>query len=144
MGFGVPMAGEASPNQMAIDKAKKDAKKNQTTGPVLMPYDKKNKKTGPVLMPYDRKNQTTGPMLMPYDKMGGGNQVVQSSTPKVPTVPEPVTPTTAEVSQSTATDADEYDLITTKKKGRSMTTLTSSQGVTDDKLILGKKSLLGA
>ena len=136
-------AGGGSPNQMAIDKAKKDAKKNQTTESILMPYDKKNQTTEPVLKPYDRKNQTTGPILKPYDKMGGGNQVVQSSTPKVPTVPEPVTPTTAEVSQSTATDADEYDLITTKKKGRSMTILTSSQGL-DDKYTLGKPSLLGS
>ncbi len=114
MGFGGPGKGTGgSPNQMAIDKAKKDAKKTTTT------------------------NIGNG-------GNDGGNQVVQSSTPKVPTVPEPVTPTTAEVSQSTATDADEYDLIKTKKKGRSMTTLTSSQGVTDDKLTLGKPSLLGA
>ena len=60
-------------------------------------------------------------------------------------------PTTAEVSQSeaaTATDAT-ADTIQTKKKktkatGRSMTILTSSKGVkSDDKLTLGKKSLLG-
>tara|TARA_R110000824_G_scaffold334986_1_gene521549 strand:+ start:280 stop:768 length:489 start_codon:yes stop_codon:yes gene_type:complete len=54
-------------------------------------------------------------------------------------------PTTAEVSQSTATDAAEYDLRKTKKKGRSMTILTSSRGVKpDDTLTLGKKSLLGS
>ena len=54
------------------------------------------------------------------------------------------TPTEAEVSQSAAADADAYDLRKTKKKGRSMTRLTSSKGVTDDKLTLGKPSLLGA
>ena len=53
-------------------------------------------------------------------------------------------PTEAELSQSAAADAAEYDLRKTKKKGRSMTRLTSSKGVTDDKLTLGKPSLLGA
>ena len=54
-------------------------------------------------------------------------------------------PTTVEVSQSSAVDAAPYDLRKTKKKGKSMTILTSSKGVQqDDKLTLGKKSLLGA
>ena len=54
-------------------------------------------------------------------------------------------PTTAEISQSAAADAAEYDLRKTKKKGRSMTILTSSRGVKPDEgLTLGKKSLLGA
>jgi hypothetical protein len=62
-------------------------------------------------------------------------------------------PTTAEVSQSAATDVsstEPIDNILSKKKktkaiGRSMTILTSSTGVkSDDKLTLGKKSLLGA
>tara|TARA_R110000782_G_scaffold266084_1_gene360285 strand:- start:77 stop:724 length:648 start_codon:yes stop_codon:yes gene_type:complete len=53
-------------------------------------------------------------------------------------------PTTVEVSQSSAVDAAPYDLRKTKKKGKSMTILTSSKGVQqDDKLTLGKKSLLG-
>jgi len=52
-------------------------------------------------------------------------------------------PTEAELSQSAAADAEEYDLRKTKKRGRSMTTLTSSKGVTDNKLTLGKPSLLG-
>ena len=43
---------------------------------------------------------------------------------------------------------DEDDIYTRRKKskakGRSMMTLTSSKGVTDDKLILGKRSLLGS
>ena len=62
-------------------------------------------------------------------------------------------PTTAEVSQATATDATNTTLAENaalrKKKakatGRSMTILTSSKGVTSDQgLTLGKKSLLGA
>ena len=55
------------------------------------------------------------------------------------------TPTIAEVSQSSATDAgaETYDLRKTKKRGRSMTRLKSTKAV-DDKLILGKRSLLGA
>jgi len=49
-----------------------------SVSPVTMPQDRKNQTTGPVIMPYDKmgggvmKNQTTGPMLRPYDKMGGG------------------------------------------------------------------------
>ena len=62
-------------------------------------------------------------------------------------------PTTAEISQSSAVDASplaEIDTTLTssrkiKKKGRSMTILTSSKGVkSDDELTLGKKSLLGS
>ena len=66
-------------------------------------------------------------------KKTAGGQTVQTTAP-----------TEAEVSQSAAADAEAYDLRKTKKRGRSMTTLTSSKGVTDDKLTLGKPSLLGA
>ncbi len=54
-------------------------------------------------------------------------------------------PTEAEVSQSAAADAEEeaYDLRKTKKRGRSMTRLRSTKSV-DDKLTLGKPSLLGS
>ena len=52
-----------------------------------------------------------------------------------------IAPTAAEVSQSKAAEA--YDLRKTKAKGRSMTILTKSTGLKDDKLTLGKKSLLG-
>jgi len=56
-------------------------------------------------------------------------------------VPTPVTPTVAEVSQSQAADA--YDSRKTKAKGRSSTIMTSSKGVEDETITLGKKSLLG-
>ena len=66
-------------------------------------------------------------------KKTAGGQTIQTTAP-----------TEAELSQSAAADAEEYDLRKTKKRGRSMTTLTSSKGLTDDKLTLGKKSLLGS
>ena len=66
-----------------------------------------------------------------------------TETPKVDT-----SPTEVEVEQSSATDADADDIYTRKKKskarGRSMMTLTSAQGVKDNKLTLGKPSLLGS
>jgi hypothetical protein len=55
----------------------------------------------------------------------------------------PVAPTQAEISQSSATDADGSSTsVKTKRKGRSATILTSSAGVEGD-ATLGKKSLLG-
>ena len=60
-----------------------------------------------------------------------------------PPAPAPVAPTVAEVSQSSATSADGYDLRKTKAKGRSSTIMTSSKGVSDETITLGKKSLLG-
>jgi hypothetical protein len=56
---------------------------------------------------------------------------------------KPVSPTAPEVSQSTATAMDGYDARKTKAKGRSATIMTSSKGVEDESLTLGKKSLLG-
>jgi hypothetical protein len=55
-----------------------------------------------------------------------------------------LSPTTAEVSQSGATDASPYDNRKTKAKGRSMTIMTSSRGINrNNTLTLGKPSLLG-
>ena len=73
--------------------------------------------------------------------MGGAVRRVIRPTPPPP--PPPVTPTVAEVSQSTATAMDGYDSRKTKAKGRSSTIMTSSKGVEDETLTLGKKSLLG-
>ena len=75
-------------------------------------------------------NNTPVPTIL---KKTAGGQTVQTTAP-----------TEAELSQSAAADAEAYDLRKTKKRGRSMTTLTSSKGVTDNKLTLGKPSLLGA
>jgi hypothetical protein len=70
-------------------------------------------------------------------------KVSQIIKPPKPPAPAPIAPTTAEISQSTATDAAAYDNRKTKAKGRSMTILTSSRGVKDNNTTLGKKSLLG-
>ena len=70
--------------------------------------------------------------------------VFRPKPPAPPPVPTPVTPTVAEVSQATATSMDGYDSRKTKAKGRSSTIITSSKGVQDESLTLGKKSLLGA
>ena len=70
--------------------------------------------------------------------------VFRPSPPPAPTpAPIAVSPTVAEVSQSSATSADGYDLRKTKAKGRSSTIITSSKGVEDETITLGKKSLLG-
>ena len=72
--------------------------------------------------------------------MGG---VFKPSRPAPPPAPTPITPTAPEVSQATATSMDGYDARKTKAKGRSSTIMTSSKGVEDETLTLGKKSLLG-
>ena len=76
----------------------------------------------------DNNNQPRPTIL----KKTAGGQTVQTTAP-----------TEAEVSQSAAADAEAYDLRKTKKRGKSMNILSSSQGVTDNKLTLGKPSLLG-
>jgi hypothetical protein len=74
---------------------------------------------------------------------GGDNQSnvgAATSSGIVVKSPTVTSPTTSEVSQVTAAD-----LLIKKRKGRgrSSTILTSAQGVTDQGLTLGKKSLLG-
>ena len=77
--------------------------------------------------------------------MGGAVARVFRPTPPPTPAPAPVmvAPTVAEVSQSQATSMDGYDGRKTKAKGRSSTIITSSKGVEDETLTLGKKSLLG-
>jgi len=67
--------------------------------------------------------------------------VFRPKPPAPPPTPTP-TPTAPEVSQSKAADA--YDPRKTKARGRSSTIITSSKGVEDESLTLGKKSLLGS
>lgn len=74
----------------------------------------------------------------------GGVAAIVKSTPKLfkkVNTAAPVAPTVAEVSQSKAADA--YDPRKTKARGRSSTIITSSKGVEDETITLGKKSLLG-
>ena len=74
----------------------------------------------------------------------GGAVARVISRPKPTPAPAPViAPTAPEVSQSEATNMDGYDARKTKAKGRSTTIITSSKGVEDETLTLGKKSLLG-
>ena len=74
----------------------------------------------------------------------GGAVARVISRPKPTPAPAPVVaPTAPEVSQSEATNMDGYDARKTKAKGRSTTIMTSSKGVEDETLTLGKKSLLG-
>ena len=78
--------------------------------------------------------------------MGGAvARIVRPSRPTPAPTPAPiaVAPTAPEVSQATATSMDGYDSRKTKAKGRSATIMTSSKGVEDETLTLGKKSLLG-
>ena len=76
--------------------------------------------------------------------MGGAAAVVTKVFKKEPApAPVMVAPTVAEVSQATATSMDGYDSRKTKAKGRSSTIMTSSKGVEDETITLGKKSLLG-
>jgi len=75
---------------------------------------------------------------------GGGGQTIIKKTAGGQTI-QTTAPTQAEVSQSAAADAEAYDLRKTKKRGRSMTILSSSKGTRPtDKLTLGKPSLLGS
>ena len=75
----------------------------------------------------------------------GGAVARVISRPKPTPAPAPVVaPTAPEVSQATATSMDGYDARKTKARGRSTTIMTSSKGVQDETLTLGKKSLLGS
>ena len=74
----------------------------------------------------------------------GGAVARVISRPKPTPAPAPVVaPTAPEVSQSEATNMDGYDARKTKAKGRSSTIMTSSRGVEDETLTLGRRSLLG-
>ena len=79
--------------------------------------------------------------------MGGAvARIVRPSRPTPAPAPAPtpvVSPTAPEVSQATATNMDGYDSRKTKAKGRSSTIMTSSRGVEDETLTLGRISLLG-
>ena len=76
----------------------------------------------------------------------GGNDNNSNQVVQAPTV---IAPTTAEVSQATATDTTEDTIQTRKKKakatGRSVTILNRAKGISSDEgLTLGKRSLLGS
>ena len=76
---------------------------------------------------------------------GGGNDTAPTQVARNVGGKIIISPTTAEVSQSSATDAAAYDNRKTKAKGRSMTIRTNSRGIgKNTNTVLGTKSLLGA
>ena len=77
--------------------------------------------------------------------MGGSpvRAIARIVKPTPPPAPPTPAPTTAEVSQATATSMDGYDSRKTKAKGRSMTIMTGPQGIEDQTVTLGRRSLLG-
>ena len=79
------------------------------------------------------------------DNNDGGNDTAPTQVAKNVGGKIIISPTTAEVSQSSATDAAAYDNRKTKAKGRSMTIRTNSRGIgKNTNTVLGTKSLLGA
>ena len=80
----------------------------------------------------------------PNINMGGGDGGDNNPAQNVGGRIVKLSPTSAEVSQSKATDVT-YDSRKTKARGRSMTIRTNSRGVGNNMAsVLGKKSLLGA
>ena len=76
--------------------------------------------------------------------MGGAvPKPLRPRRPTPPPAPVAPAPTTAEVSQATATSMDGYDPRKTKAKGRSMTILTGPRGVEEETVTLGRPSILG-
>jgi len=97
----------------------------------------------------NRRNKLTsqfkseeGPMGLRNNNMGGGDN--NNSATNVGGKIIKLAPTSAEISQSKATDVT-YDSRKTKARGRSMTIRTNSKGLGNNmSSVLGKKSLLGA
>ena len=91
-------------------------------------------------------NPNTDPKAEKKDNIVGGNGGgAIASTGQVVQAPKVISPTTAEVSQSAATDAEDPLYLRkkrTKAVGRSPTIMTGVTGVTEG-LTLGKPSLLG-
>ena len=101
-----------------------------------------NKKSQQNLMDYEGQAAGVTPMRGPNNM----NNNSGDNTPPAMNVGGRIvklSPTTAEISQSSATDVT-YDSRKTKAKGRSMMIQTSSRGINrNNTLTLGKPSLLG-
>ena len=103
-------------------------------------------------MDYEGQAAGVTPMGSPPNFTGSNNGGGNNSNTVVPLATAATAPTTAEVAQATATDATDTtsseDILLKKKKtkatGRSMTILNKAQGVADQGLTLGKRSLLGS
>ena len=95
----------------------------------------------------DYQGSTTRSSVGDLGRGGGDGGGAMTTSGQVVQAPQPVaSPTTAEVSQSAAAQAQE-DITLRKKrilaKGRSPTIMTSPKGVLTGSLTLGKPSLLG-
>jgi hypothetical protein len=114
------------------------------------------KKSKQNVMDYEGQAAGVTPMRNPFPTRGGGNDQDPQYKPTTIIKPTLISPTTAEVSQATATTAEapittpeeiaeteEERKRKTKRRGRSLTILTGSTGVTSG-LTLGKPSLLGS
>ena len=113
---------------------------------------------------YQGGKTLSGSIVRTNDNDKGNNRPDNNSNATIPLIPIATAPTVAEVSQSSATTAEAPTmtiepvmtseeatanankiLLKKKARGRSSTILTSSTGVSSqDKLTLGKKSLLGS
>lgn len=113
------------------------------------------KKSKQNVMDYEGQAAGVTPMRNPFPTTGGGNDRDPQYKPTTTIKPILSSPTTAEVSQATATTAvapvttpeeiaetEEARKRKTKRRGRSLTILTGSSGVTGG-LTLGIPSLLG-
>ena len=90
---------------------------------------------------FPNSNKKSNPNINMGGGDGGNNNPAQNVGGRI----VKLSPTTAEISQSNATDTAAYDNRKTKARGRSMTILTSARGVRGNTgAVLGTKSLLGA
>ena len=128
--------GLGTPSKNVIDGTLSDPREKDDTAAKQSIKDSKKKKTTIIGDGGNDGGNNNIPAPTIIKKTAGG-QTVQVTAP-----------TEAELSQSAAADADADDIYIRKKKskarGRSMMTLTTPQGVKDDKLTLGKPSLLGS
>ena len=166
-------ANQVSGYEAAITKQNKGTKKEINKGFNVTTSSNDTKISGYKPADYDPEKDDTGvkqsikdskktPVVTPRD--GGLNEIAKGNIPgavkmivgapegnqnfsQLPKIAK-TAPTEAEVSQSETAnaDAESYDSRKTKKRGRSMTILTSSRGVRpiEDNLVLGKRSLLGS
>ena len=97
---------------------------------------------------YSAKNLEQMDKKNPSGNLGALAEIAKGNvTGAVATIVKPkqvVSPTTAELSQSEAANADSYDLRKTKRKGRSATIMTGPAGAKNEDLVLGKPTLLGS
>ena len=135
MSAGNAAGGGGSPNQQAKDKAAKDAKK---TASVEMGLGKDRMSNYSTAEGGTREVGGNG-------GNGGNNNTITQVTQTAPTVAEVDQVTTDTTPTETTETTEANRLLKIKKKGRSASIISGSQGVTKTSTdySLGKKSLLG-